>query len=75
MTEDQFKCLVFVCSLRSREDADILTRILSKPEHCVNITLLEVTSEYRKLVNLNHDTSIVGNSYGFLHVHAVERKV
>lgn len=36
---DQFKCLVFVCSLQSSEDADNSTRILSKIEQCSNITL------------------------------------
>ncbi|CAH8623518.1 unnamed protein product [Schistosoma rodhaini] len=75
MSEDQFKCLVFVCSLRSPEDADIRTRILSKLEHCPNMTLQEVTNECQRLVNLKHDTSMVENTNQFLHVNAVEMKV
>ncbi|VDP34555.1 unnamed protein product [Schistosoma mattheei] len=45
MSEDQFKCLVFICSLGSPQDANIRTRILSKLEHCSNMTLQEVTTE------------------------------
>ncbi|CAH8468032.1 unnamed protein product [Schistosoma guineensis] len=75
MTEDQFKCLVFNCSLRSPEDADIRTRILSKLKHCPNMTLQEVSTECRRLVNLKHDASMVENGDRFLHVNAVERKI
>ncbi|CAH8585986.1 unnamed protein product [Schistosoma intercalatum] len=75
MSEDQFKCLVFICSLRSPEDPDIRTRILSKLEHCPNMTLQEVTTECQRLVNLKHDTSIVENGNCFHNVNAVKRKV
>ncbi|CAI2725915.1 unnamed protein product [Schistosoma spindalis] len=75
MTEDQFKCLVFVFSLHSPEDADIRTRILSKLEHYPNMTLQEVATECQRLVNLKHDTSLVENGDRFLHVHAVEKNV
>ncbi|KAH9580751.1 hypothetical protein MS3_00009301 [Schistosoma haematobium] len=54
MTEDQFKCLVFICSLQSLEDADMRTKILSKIKQCPNITLHEV--------NLKHDISMIKNS-------------
>ncbi|KAK4470017.1 hypothetical protein MN116_000047 [Schistosoma mekongi] len=73
MTEDQFKCLIFVCSLHSPEDADIRTRILSKLEHCPSMTLQEVTTECQRLVNLKHDTSLIENGSRFLHVNALER--
>ncbi|CAH8557945.1 unnamed protein product [Schistosoma intercalatum] len=75
MSEDQFKCLVFICSLRSPEDADIRTRILSKLEHCPNMTLQEVTTECQRLINLKHDTSMVENGNCFRNVNAVKRKV
>ncbi|CAH8528395.1 unnamed protein product [Schistosoma rodhaini] len=74
MTEDQFECLVFVCSLQSSEDPDIRTRILSKMEQCPNVTLQEVTTECQRLVNLKHDTSMVENSNYFHNVNAVKRK-
>ncbi|CAH8545975.1 unnamed protein product [Schistosoma haematobium] len=74
MTEDQFKCLVFVCSLQSPEDADIRTRILSKIEQCSNLTLQEVTTECQRLVNLKHDTSMVENIGQLPYVRAVSGK-
>ncbi|CAH8611205.1 unnamed protein product [Schistosoma rodhaini] len=74
MTEDQFKCLVFVCSLQSSEDADIRTRILSKIEQCPNITLQEVTTECQHLVNLKHDTSMVENNGRLPYVQSVSGK-
>ncbi|CAH8515513.1 unnamed protein product [Schistosoma bovis] len=74
MTEDQFKCLVFFCSLQSPEDADIRTRILSKIEQCPNMTLQEVTAECQRLVNLKHDTSMVENNGQLPYVRAVSRK-
>ncbi|CAH8568978.1 unnamed protein product [Schistosoma guineensis] len=60
MSEDQFKCLVFICSLRSPEDADIRTRLLSKLEHCPNMTLQEVTTECQRLVNLKPALDLMG---------------
>ncbi|CAH8651986.1 unnamed protein product, partial [Schistosoma intercalatum] len=74
MSEDQLKCLVSICSLRSPEDADIRTRILSKLEHCPNMTLQEVTTECQRLVNLKHDTSMVENGNCFRNVNAVQKK-
>ncbi|CAH8549162.1 unnamed protein product [Schistosoma turkestanicum] len=74
MTEDQFKCLVFVCSLQSPDDADIRTRILSKIEQCPNISLQEITAECQRLVNLKHDTSMVENNGRASYVHAVSEK-
>ncbi|VDO91982.1 unnamed protein product [Schistosoma margrebowiei] len=59
MTEDQFKYLVFVCSLQSPEDADIRTRILSKIEQCPKITLQEVTTECQRLVNFVVDQKYI----------------
>ncbi|KAH9583008.1 hypothetical protein MS3_00000430 [Schistosoma haematobium] len=73
MIEDQFKCLVLVCSLRSPENADIRTIILSKLEQCPDMMLREVTTE--GLVNLKHDTSMVENGTHFPYISAVQRKV
>ncbi|VDK71328.1 unnamed protein product [Dibothriocephalus latus] len=38
-TDDQFKCLIFVSALRSRRDAEIRTRLLSKVEQDPKTTL------------------------------------
>ncbi|KER33480.1 hypothetical protein T265_00595 [Opisthorchis viverrini] len=43
MTEDEFKCLIFVCGLTSPEDTDIRARILSKVEQNSDVKLQNIT--------------------------------
>ena len=62
ITDAQFKCLIFVCRLRSAEDADIRTRILSKIEQNPDVTLQQVAVEYQRLVNLKYDSTMVQQS-------------
>ena len=45
ITDEQLKCLIFACGLRSASDRDVHTRILSKIEQNPNITLQQVTEE------------------------------
>ncbi|VDQ18019.1 unnamed protein product [Trichobilharzia regenti] len=45
LTDDQFKCLIFVCGLKSSVDSDIRTRILAEIERKPDMTLQEVTVE------------------------------
>ncbi|CAH8609833.1 unnamed protein product [Dicrocoelium dendriticum] len=59
MTADQFKSLIFVCSLQSHADADIRTRILHKLEQEPQLTLQDITTECQRLINLKHDTKMV----------------
>ena len=61
-TDAQFKCLIFVCGLRSAGDAEVRTRILSKIEQNQNITLEQVTLECQRLVNLKLDSHMVQQS-------------
>ena len=62
MTENQFKCLIFVAGLHSPDDADVRTRVLSRIDQNPDITLQELTNECQRLVNLKHDTRMVENS-------------
>ncbi|CAH8517924.1 unnamed protein product [Dicrocoelium dendriticum] len=62
MTEDQFKCLIFICGLQSHSDSDIRTRLLSKIELSPDITLQQITHECQRLVNLKHDTAMLERS-------------
>ncbi|CAH8589626.1 unnamed protein product [Dicrocoelium dendriticum] len=59
MTPDQFKSLIFVCSLQSHADADIRTRILHKLEQEPQLTLQEITAECQRLINLKQDTKMI----------------
>nr|VZI31822.1 unnamed protein product [Spirometra erinaceieuropaei] len=58
LTEDQFKCLIFICGLQSPKDADIRTRLLSKVQQNNSTTLQELAAECQTLINLKHDSSI-----------------
>ncbi|KER27341.1 hypothetical protein T265_05588 [Opisthorchis viverrini] len=59
-TEDQFKCLSFICGLQSPRDVDIRARLLSK---------------FEQNPSVNHDTAIIDrtNLSQFDHVHAVSK--
>lgn len=59
LTEDQFKCLIFVAGLQSSQDADIRTRLLSRLEQDKDITVKTLTAECQRLVNLKHDTNMI----------------
>ena len=61
ITDVQFKCLIFVCGLRSAGDADIQTIFLSKLEQNPDITL-QVAVECQRLVNIKHDSHMVQQS-------------
>lgn len=61
ITADQFKSLLFICGLRSSNDADVRTRLLSMLE--VNAegacTLEALITECHRLQNLKQDTAMV----------------
>ncbi|XP_058837902.1 uncharacterized protein K02A2.6-like [Topomyia yanbarensis] len=61
LKEDQFKCLIFVCGLRSSKDADIRMRLLSKINETQDITLEKVVEECKSLINLKRDTVLIGS--------------
>ncbi|VDL98112.1 unnamed protein product [Schistocephalus solidus] len=53
MTEDQFKCLVFVCALQAPCDTETRTRLLSKIEQDPDSTLQTLTAERQRIKHLN----------------------
>ena len=61
ITDGQFKCLIFVCGLRFRGNAEGRTRTLSKIEQKPDITL-QVAMECQRLVNLKQDSHMVPKS-------------
>jgi hypothetical protein len=75
---DQFKCLIFVCGLKSHCYADIRARLLSKIENETAenpVTLQNLIEEYQRLVNLKADTSMIERqSSSNPTVHAVHEK-
>ncbi|CAH8614326.1 unnamed protein product [Dicrocoelium dendriticum] len=62
LTDDQFKCLIFVSALQSPSDTEIRTRLLAKLEQDPDLTLKALVSECKRLLTLKHDTAMVERS-------------
>ncbi|VDP22714.1 unnamed protein product [Soboliphyme baturini] len=58
LTEDHFKCLMFLCSLQSPEDASILLRLLNKIEEN-DVSITKLVAKCNPLLILKHDTEMV----------------
>lgn len=59
LTEDQFKCLVYVCGLKSEADVELRTRLLTRIEENVNVSLEQLSEEAQRLLNLKHDSAMI----------------
>ncbi|CAH8629424.1 unnamed protein product [Schistosoma rodhaini] len=59
LTEDQFKCLIFIKALQSPRDAEIRTRLLTRLDQDPNITLRTLTDECKRLQNIRHDNQLI----------------
>ncbi|XP_055543285.1 uncharacterized protein K02A2.6-like [Wyeomyia smithii] len=73
LTEEEFKCLIYVCGLKSESDAELRTRLLSKIEERDNVTLEQLSEESQRLVNLRHDNAMIECTSNFGHVNAVKQ--
>ncbi|XP_058817783.1 uncharacterized protein K02A2.6-like [Topomyia yanbarensis] len=59
LTEEQFKCLVFVCGLKAENDAEVRTRLLSRIEERADVTLEQISDECQRLLSIKHDTAMI----------------
>lgn len=64
MSEQQFKCLMFVCGLKGECDSDVRTRLLSKIEINDDVTLEAMIEECQRLINLKNDTAMIEGPSG-----------
>uniref|UniRef100_A0A5S6Q443 RNA-directed DNA polymerase n=1 Tax=Trichuris muris TaxID=70415 RepID=A0A5S6Q443_TRIMR len=62
LTEDQFKCLVFVSGLQSATDSEIRLRLLSKMETDADVTIQALIEECRRITSLNQDAILVAGA-------------
>lgn len=59
LSEEELKCLLFVCGLKEECYADVRTRLLSRLEDKRVINLSQMTEECKRLVSLKHDTAMI----------------
>ena len=59
LTENQFKCLIFIAGLNSPNDTEIRTKLLAKLNKESDITLQDLTKECQQQINLKQDTMLV----------------
>ena len=59
LTEDQFKCLIFIAGLYSPDDSEIRSRLLVKLETDEKVTIQDLTAECNRLLKLRKDTMLV----------------
>ncbi|XP_057376195.1 uncharacterized protein LOC130697282 [Daphnia carinata] len=62
MSDDDFKCLVFVSGLQSPEDAEMRTRLLRKLEQSDRVTLDELVAECELVLALKKDAKLIEQS-------------
>ncbi|XP_055589596.1 uncharacterized protein K02A2.6-like [Uranotaenia lowii] len=62
ISEEEFKCLIFIFGLKSEVDAEIRTRLLTRMEETSGITLEKLSAECQRLINLRHDTEMIEGS-------------
>ena len=65
LTVDNSKCLIFVKGLMAERDLEIRSRILSKLEVDLKLTLQVVAEECERIMNLKHDTVKIQERYVF----------
>jgi hypothetical protein len=59
MTDDDFKCLVFVSGLQAPEDAEVRTRLLRKLEQTDKVTLDDLVTECDMFLSLKKDAKMI----------------
>lgn len=71
LSDDQFKCLIFIGSLQSHKDKEIRARLLSKVnsfsvseeagDNTQQVTLDSLVEEAQRILNLHKDTSLISS--------------
>ncbi|XP_062704594.1 uncharacterized protein K02A2.6-like [Aedes albopictus] len=73
LSEEQFKCLIFVCGLKSTRDSDIRMRLITKLNETTDISLEKVVEDCKSLQNLKQDNSLVEKQQSISAVNAVHQ--
>ena len=75
LTEDQFRCLIFICGLQSPAYSELRTRLLAKIEQEPSLTLQQLIDECDRLHNLKRDSALIQRpDRSFNPIHAITTK-
>ena len=73
LTEDQFKCLIFVLGLKSPWDKEIQAKLLAKVEQDAYITLQFMSEECQRIINQKHDSAQIEKPEMQIEIQAVQK--
>uniref|UniRef100_A0AAG5DR23 Reverse transcriptase domain-containing protein n=1 Tax=Anopheles atroparvus TaxID=41427 RepID=A0AAG5DR23_ANOAO len=59
LTEEQLKCLVFVCGMKDEEDIEFCKRLLHRIEENHAVTLDQLSAECQRMTNLRQDSAMI----------------
>lgn len=59
LTEEQLKCLIFVCGLKEAKDVEIRQRLLTQINERPDTTLEHLVAECQRIINLRHDSAMI----------------
>uniref|UniRef100_A0A5S6QGC4 RNA-directed DNA polymerase n=1 Tax=Trichuris muris TaxID=70415 RepID=A0A5S6QGC4_TRIMR len=59
LTQDQFKCLIFICGLQSAQDTELRLRLLDKLESYPQLNLQKLTEECNWFIRVRQDSRLV----------------
>ncbi|XP_058822868.1 uncharacterized protein K02A2.6-like [Topomyia yanbarensis] len=74
LSEEQFKCLTYVCGLKAESDAETRTRLLSRIEENNGVTLEQLAEECQRLLNLKHDNAMIESATCFGQVNVIKQR-
>lgn len=74
LSEDQFKCSIFVRGLQSTKDADVRMRLLTKLEKDEDCTIENLYNECQRIKNLKCDTHLIENSGSSNNIFKIEKQ-
>ncbi|XP_055543309.1 uncharacterized protein K02A2.6-like [Wyeomyia smithii] len=74
LSEDQSKCLIFVCGLKSSRDSEIRMRLINKLNETEDISLEKLVEDCKTLLNLKQDNSLVEKQQSLSAVNAVHEE-
>ncbi|CAI2347328.1 unnamed protein product [Caenorhabditis sp. 36 PRJEB53466] len=74
MTDDQVCCLIWIAGLRDESFADIRTKALQLLESKTEITLLELETKIKRLLEIRDDSQRVGTSKVKPEINAIKAK-